>query len=94
MLFAWLLTRIDTSAAGRAYAAYGGVYIGASLSCCGSLKVFDQTAGISSEQLFAFWVPRSSYSGHARPRSAPAFDCRSNTTWSRYSAGSANAAPR
>jgi small multidrug resistance family-3 protein len=31
MLFAWLLTRIDTSAAGRAYAAYGGVYIVASL---------------------------------------------------------------
>jgi small multidrug resistance family-3 protein len=32
VLFAWLLTRIDTSAAGRAYAAYGGVYIGASLA--------------------------------------------------------------
>ena len=31
MLFAWLLTRIDTAAAGRAYAAYGGVYIVASL---------------------------------------------------------------
>jgi small multidrug resistance family-3 protein len=31
-LFAWLLTRIDTSAAGRAFAAYGGVYIGASLA--------------------------------------------------------------
>ena len=29
--FAWLLTMIDVSAAGRAYAAYGGVYIGASL---------------------------------------------------------------
>ncbi|MCD2181039.1 YnfA family protein [Rhizobium sp. TRM96647] len=29
--FAWLLTLIDTSAAGRAYAAYGGVYIAASL---------------------------------------------------------------
>lgn len=29
--FAWLLTRIDTQAAGRAYAAYGGVYIAASL---------------------------------------------------------------
>lgn len=32
MFFAWLLTRIDTAAAGRAYAAYGGVYIVASLS--------------------------------------------------------------
>jgi small multidrug resistance family-3 protein len=31
MLFAWLLTRIDTAAAGRAYAAHGGVYIVASL---------------------------------------------------------------
>jgi small multidrug resistance family-3 protein len=29
--FAWLLTLIDSSAAGRAYAAYGGIYIGASL---------------------------------------------------------------
>ena len=31
-LFAWLLTLVDTSAAGRAYAAYGGVYICASLA--------------------------------------------------------------
>ncbi|HEV7306166.1 YnfA family protein [Ensifer sp.] len=30
-LFAWLLTFIDSQAAGRAYAAYGGVYIAASL---------------------------------------------------------------
>ncbi len=30
-LFAWLLTQIDSEAAGRAYAAYGGVYIVASL---------------------------------------------------------------
>ena len=30
-LFAWLLTRVDVDAAGRAYAAYGGVYICASL---------------------------------------------------------------
>ncbi len=30
-LFAWLLTLIDTPAAGRAYAAYGGIYITASL---------------------------------------------------------------
>ena len=29
--FAWLLTRIDTDGAGRAYAAYGGIYIAASL---------------------------------------------------------------
>ncbi len=30
-LFAWLLTRIDSTTAGRAFAAYGGVYIAASL---------------------------------------------------------------
>lgn len=30
-LFAWLLTRVDAAFAGRAYAAYGGVYISASL---------------------------------------------------------------
>ena len=29
--FAYLLTLVESSAAGRAYAAYGGVYIGASL---------------------------------------------------------------
>ena len=31
VLFALVLTRSDTAAAGRAYAAYGGVYIAASL---------------------------------------------------------------
>lgn len=30
-LLAWLLTRIDSTTAGRAFAAYGGVYIAASL---------------------------------------------------------------
>jgi len=30
-IFAWLLTLVDSAAAGRAYAAYGGVYIIASL---------------------------------------------------------------
>jgi small multidrug resistance family-3 protein len=29
--FAWTLTRVDTAFAGRAYAAYGGIYIAASL---------------------------------------------------------------
>ena len=32
VLFAFLLTRIDSLFAGRAYAAYGGVYIAASLA--------------------------------------------------------------
>lgn len=31
-LFAWLLTLADSSAAGRAFAAYGGVYIASSLA--------------------------------------------------------------
>jgi len=31
VLFAWALTRIDAAYAGRAFAAYGGVYIAASL---------------------------------------------------------------
>ena len=30
-LFAWALTRIETDFAGRAYAAYGGIYVAASL---------------------------------------------------------------
>jgi small multidrug resistance family-3 protein len=30
-LFAWLLTRVEVEAAGRAFAVYGGVYIAASL---------------------------------------------------------------
>jgi small multidrug resistance family-3 protein len=30
--FAWLLTRVETDFAGRAYAAYGGVYVAASLA--------------------------------------------------------------
>jgi small multidrug resistance family-3 protein len=32
ILFALVLTRVDTAYAGRAYAAYGGVYIAASLA--------------------------------------------------------------
>lgn len=31
ILFAFLLTRVDTAFAGRAYAAYGGIYIASSL---------------------------------------------------------------
>jgi small multidrug resistance family-3 protein len=32
VLFAWLLTRLDAAFAGRTFAAYGGVYIAASLA--------------------------------------------------------------
>jgi small multidrug resistance family-3 protein len=31
ILFAWLLAQVEVDAAGRAYAAYGGIYIAASL---------------------------------------------------------------
>lgn len=31
VLFAWLLTLVDSDAAGRAYAAYGGIYITSAL---------------------------------------------------------------
>lgn len=31
LLFAWLLTRVDSEAAGRTYATYGGIYILTSL---------------------------------------------------------------
>ena len=31
ILFAWLLTLVDSDAAGRTFAAYGGIYIAASL---------------------------------------------------------------
>jgi small multidrug resistance family-3 protein len=37
-LFAWLLTLVDSTAAGRAYAAYGGVYIAASLGWLWSVE--------------------------------------------------------
>lgn len=32
VLFAWLLTRVDAGFAGRTYAAYGGIYIAASVA--------------------------------------------------------------
>lgn len=38
ILFAWLLTRVDSAAAGRAFAAYGGVYIVAALVWMGLVE--------------------------------------------------------
>lgn len=38
MLFAWLLTLVESAAAGRAYAAYGGIYIVASLGWLWSVE--------------------------------------------------------
>jgi small multidrug resistance family-3 protein len=37
-LFAWLLTRVDSDAAGRACAAYGGIYICASIGWLWAVK--------------------------------------------------------
>ncbi len=39
-LFAWMLTLVDVAFAGRAYAAYGGVYITASLVWFWSVEGF------------------------------------------------------
>jgi small multidrug resistance family-3 protein len=38
--FAWLLTLVDSEAAGRAFAAYGGVYIAASLAWLWAIEDF------------------------------------------------------
>jgi small multidrug resistance family-3 protein len=46
-LFAWLLTLHPMAEAGRVYAAYGGVYIAASLAGCGSWKDSHRIAGTS-----------------------------------------------
>jgi small multidrug resistance family-3 protein len=50
-IFAWLLTLIDSPVAGRAYAAYGGVYIVASLGWLWAVEGFrpdrwDITGGV------------------------------------------------
>ena len=37
-LFAWCLTRVDAPYAGRAYAAYGGIYIASSLVWLGGVE--------------------------------------------------------
>ncbi len=42
ILFAWLLTRVDSDAAGRAYAAYGGIYICASLAWLWTVEGVDE----------------------------------------------------
>lgn len=42
--FAWLLTRVETAYAGRAYAAYGGIYIVASLVWLGLVEGQKPTA--------------------------------------------------
>lgn len=46
LLFAYLLTFVDTSFAGRAYAAYGGVYIAASIGWLWLAEGYRRIAGI------------------------------------------------
>ena len=52
-LFAWLLTKIDVAFAGRAYAAYGGIYIAASLLWMWLVELRSLTAGTYWERLCA-----------------------------------------
>ena len=51
-LFAWALTRVEAECGGRAYAAYGGVYIRPRSPGSGWSKGPGPTGG-------TFWVPRS-----------------------------------
>jgi len=61
-LFAYLLTLIDTQHAGRAYAAYGGVYIAAALLWLWIIEGAKPIAGISLAPPSASLEPDSSYS--------------------------------
>ncbi len=38
IVFAWILTRVDSAFAGRAYAAYGGIYIMTSMAWMGLVE--------------------------------------------------------
>jgi drug/metabolite transporter superfamily protein YnfA len=66
-LFAYLLTLVESDAAGRAYAAYGGVYIVASILGCGSWRAPARIAGTCSAPPSAWRVPPSSSSDPALP---------------------------
>ena len=46
VIFAYLLTRVDSAAAGRSYAAYGGIYITFAVLWLWGAKVSGLTAGI------------------------------------------------
>ncbi len=65
-LFAWLLTRLDQDAAGRIYAAYGGIYIAASLAWLWAVEgrmpdrwdLIGSALALSGAAVI-FWGPRS-----------------------------------
>lgn len=66
IFFAYLLTRIDSDFAGRAYAAYGGIYIAASLAWLWVLEDQRQDRWDASGATFCLvgaaiiiWGPRS-----------------------------------
>lgn len=52
-LFAYLLTRVDSAAAGRAYASYGGSISSPRSPGCGSWSIERRTAGTCSAPAFA-----------------------------------------
>ena len=66
-LFAWLLTLIDSDAAGRAFAAYGVSTSSHPWDGCGPWKDCVLIAGMRSARLFALSGQRSSSLGLALP---------------------------
>ena len=77
-LFAYLLTLADSAAAGRAYAAYGGIYIAVSLFWLWAVEGCDRIGGTRSASACACWVPSSS---------SRAPGCRSELTTATFSRG-------
>ena len=72
-LFAWLLT-LHPTAAGRVYAAYGGVYVGVAMLWLWLVDAFDQPTGTCSA---AQW-PCSAWRSSCSARERPELHCRSD----------------
>ncbi len=72
ILFAWLLTLTDAGAAGRAYAAYGGIYIAASLGWLWLAEGMRPDRWDMPGQRSASPARRSSCSRHAQRRACEA----------------------
>jgi small multidrug resistance family-3 protein len=70
--FAWLLTLVDSPAAGRAFAAYGGVYIVASLAWMALVEKSRRTVTIWPGQRSASPARRSSWRRRAEEILSPA----------------------
>lgn len=54
IVFPWLLTRVEAAFAGRAYAAYGGVYIAASLAWAHQQRIYDLLIGCAWQSVHTF----------------------------------------